>query len=184
MDAAPEALHDDRLALAGALAFGAFMAGQMVVDGRRVSIGVATALTAALAPFVSGVEPVFLPQRRFPAGHGTLAVGTDPGGLQELMSEASAQVGLEVCPGDQATGRMLVGRTMRLASNATALRNLAATINGARVYPEAAVAVLFAEDLGCDHLVIRADAALDAMRPAFIAAGLRLDVLPPISSGR
>lgn len=176
MDAEPEARHDDRVTLAAALAFCAYLSGPLDMQERKVSIGLANELTEKLAPFVQTVTPIEFAQRRFADGAGTLAVHTEIEGINHLCADPEVTTGIRVSPSDKTTGQFLDGRILHTASNASILSAMAQRMHRATCYPELAVAVLFAEDLGCDHIVAPESLADPAWRSCFLAAGLRLTV--------
>lgn len=170
----PVSHHPDRLALAAALAFGGYMSGEIALNTESVSVGVAQGLVAALAPFLQSVHPSHLPQKRFPEGTGTLVLARSSA-VEDLPSDdVRGRTTLQLTRMDQASGRLLQGRTLTVSTNAEVIRQLAYDLNGLITFPELAVAVLLAEDLGCDEIVTALDLDFERWRPAFTAAGLRI----------
>lgn len=149
LDRSPLSLHADRVAIAGALVFGAYAASGLEFS-RPVSTGVAEAIKLFCGNEGLNIMPVDYEQRPFARGHGKLdileeGIGVGIGG----HSAVRRRMTLNVLRSDVYSGSIMSSNSLSVSSNSY-LHDGLARGRGRAGYGALAVGVLFAEDLGLD----------------------------------
>lgn len=148
-------IHDGRFAAAAVLAFGGYISGVVETPDRPVSVGLSEEIGDFLAPFVRHVVPVHFHQKKTPTGYSTLAVARDYDDLEKLKEGFTERtVNLIVRRSDTFAGSIYNKTALEVSSNAFLIRALAQAQGVQCCYPELAVAVLLADDLGCNKILV------------------------------
>lgn len=185
LDASPESVHPDRIAVAAALAFGQYVETGLHFD-RPVSVGVANAIRRFLGRPNLDISPVTYKQRLFATGSGRLVLGVDEPHMQQDNGFLAQWTSfLNVVRSDVFTGALYSSSGLTVASNAFLFEDLVRSGPSPRslvgALPYLATACICAEWLASSALVVHCsevaplDAAGDA--PASLRELLRATAL-------
>lgn len=154
MDKAPQKMNPEREAIAAYLAFGEFASGEFELY-RKMGPTTATAMVADSEPTQLFPQPIEYYPKPLPLGLRKGYVGVSPDILGKDLDGIDAVIA--VLPSDQWNGSMTSHKKLAVASNGF----LIDALNRGGIRARLAVAVLFAEDLNIDSLLVPGDLVPD-----------------------